>query len=269
MRSSAVSTCPYSIVQLRANAELVRLAVHVDPLLAGQLLLGDRGAHGRAEDFCAAAGQRVESRLVQRDQHVARRCIFSMRARCAISTAVSALMCTCGMARLECRGSCRCSSSRPAFMSRPPTMWNSRVMASRARAASRTPGRAYSGRCPSSFGSRAIRAEGAGVAQDADVGGVDVLVRGEGDAVAVLRAVGDIGEDAETDQVAVRRTARSPSWRVRPLPSAHACPRWAERGVRRSVTGRSERDVIGSRATPRTVAHRQRDVVAARSRRSC
>ena len=54
-----------------ADAELVRDAVDVDPLAAGELLLGDRRAHAGAEHLGAAAGHRVEPRLAQRDEHVA------------------------------------------------------------------------------------------------------------------------------------------------------------------------------------------------------
>src|ERR1700716_1945395 len=45
------------------------------------------------------------------------------------------------------------------------------------------------------------RAEHAGVAQDADVGWIDVLIRREVDAVAVLPLVGDIGEPTDREQV--------------------------------------------------------------------
>src|SRR6266566_5420895 len=45
-------------------------------------------------------------------------------------------------------------------------------------------------------------AEHAGVAQDADVGRIDVLIGREVDAVAVLPAIGEIGEAADRQQVA-------------------------------------------------------------------
>ena len=44
-------------------------------------------------------------------------------------------------------------------------------------------------------------AKDAGVAQDADVGRIDVLIRCEVDAVAVLPSVGEIGEAADAQQV--------------------------------------------------------------------
>src|SRR3981081_2504204 len=45
------------------------------------------------------------------------------------------------------------------------------------------------------------RAEHAGVAQDADVGRIDVLIRREVDAVAVLAQVGEIGKATDREQV--------------------------------------------------------------------
>jgi hypothetical protein len=51
------------------------------------------------------------------------------------------------------------------------------------------------------LGQARVRAEHAGLAQRADVGRVDVLVGGEGDAVAVHRAVAGVGQGAEAVQV--------------------------------------------------------------------
>ena len=83
------------------NAELVGDAMHPEPLLAGELPLGDGGPHRGAEHLGPAAGQAGEPRLLACASSTSRSEIFSIRARWAISTAVSALMCTCGMPLLE------------------------------------------------------------------------------------------------------------------------------------------------------------------------
>ncbi len=69
----------------RASLQFVRMprrvrhAVHLDPVLGDELLLGDRRAHALAEHFGAAARQRVEPRLAQRDEHFAIRHLLDAR----------------------------------------------------------------------------------------------------------------------------------------------------------------------------------------------
>src|SRR3954469_24560009 len=48
-----------------ADAEPVRSAMNRDPVLGGQLLVGDRHAHALPEDFRAAAGKRIEPSVPQ------------------------------------------------------------------------------------------------------------------------------------------------------------------------------------------------------------
>ena len=59
--------------RVRAQAELVRGARDVQPLLAAHLVVADHFAHPRVENFGAAAGQRVHARFLQRQQGIADR----------------------------------------------------------------------------------------------------------------------------------------------------------------------------------------------------
>src|SRR5689334_22930346 len=54
-----------------ANAQLVRLTMHGDPLVAGQLLVGDGRADPWAEDFSAAARHGIEASLTEGNQGLA------------------------------------------------------------------------------------------------------------------------------------------------------------------------------------------------------
>src|SRR5712692_4094196 len=58
---------------VRAQADLMRRARNVQPLLAGNLVVADYFAHPRIEDFGAAAGQRVHTGLFQGQQSIADR----------------------------------------------------------------------------------------------------------------------------------------------------------------------------------------------------
>ena len=93
-----------------------------------------------------------------------------------------------------------------------------------------------------------VRAEHAGLPQDADVRRIDVLVGGEGDAVAVLRAVHRVGQCAEAEQVrrAEERDAvvvREPLAALRPCRRSGTAP---DREIARAV----ERDGGAARSTP-------------------
>ena len=55
---------------VRAQAHAVRGAVHLQPLVAGALVVADLLAHARREDLGAAARQRVEPGLAQPAQHL-------------------------------------------------------------------------------------------------------------------------------------------------------------------------------------------------------
>ena len=66
------------------------------------------------------------------------------------------------------------------------------------------------------------RAEHAGVAENADVGRIDVLVGGEEDPVAVAAPVGRIGEEAESEQVG-GPVERHTLGGVQALPCLHLC----------------------------------------------
>jgi hypothetical protein len=61
------------------DPQLVRDAVHPKPLLARQLALRDRRAHGGAEDFRAPARQAGETRLLECQQHLPLRGLLDAR----------------------------------------------------------------------------------------------------------------------------------------------------------------------------------------------
>ena len=110
--------------------------------------------------------------------------IFSIRAMCAISTAVSALMCTCGKLALECAKHRRVVLE-PRFHVEPTNNVELRRQACSRRLGlgqhlvERVAIRAIF------FRQARVPAEDTRLAQDADVRRVDVLVRGEVDAVAM------------------------------------------------------------------------------------
>jgi hypothetical protein len=92
-------------------------------------------------------------------------------------------------------------------------MWNSRTGVSRDRAASWNASSSVH-RVRAVLARRAReRAERARRAQDADVGRVQVLVRADEDAVAVLLAIDPVGERADAEQV-VRLEQREPIGRA-------------------------------------------------------
>jgi hypothetical protein len=63
-------------------------------------------------------------------------------------------------------------------------------------------------------------AEDAGVPQDADVGGIDVLIGGEEHAIAVPPAVGVVRQAAQPQEIG-RRVERARIGRVQPFPPQH------------------------------------------------
>ena len=194
------------------NAELVRLAVHPDPLFAGELPVGDRGPHRRAEHFRAATGQAGEPRSLSAIS-TSRMLLFSIRARCAISTAVSALMWTIGVPLLE-----------PADHVRVVAQPQLRVQAA--------DDMELAGRCPDGLRRFVIHlfqrpgvgpvflrharegAEDAGLPQDADVGRIEVLIGGEEDPVAVLPAVGQVGQPPYAEEVGLSYRSNASSART-------------------------------------------------------
>ena len=245
MRSSIVSTWPYSIVQFDADAELVRRR-------------DGRRCSPRRRASCRRSCSRtpwlntsapppgIVSRPASRSAtSTSRDDIFSMRAMCAISTAVSALMCTCGWSRLE-----RAKHRRVVVEPRLHVEAADDVELARQAVAR---GRRFREHLLERVAIRAVflrkarvRAEHARLAQDADVRRVDVLVGGERDAIAVLRAVHGVRERAR------RRGGPACGRATRAL------------GVRESL---ARRDLVGDRAKRRIARCRSRlDRHAQRSR---
>ncbi len=56
-----------------AQADFVRRARDVEPLLAADFVVADNFSHARIENFRAAAGQRIDARFLERQQRVANR----------------------------------------------------------------------------------------------------------------------------------------------------------------------------------------------------
>src|SRR5206468_6605730 len=65
--SSDLLDVPVQHGAIRRDAELVGLAMDGEPFVAGELAVGDRGARGGREDFCAAARERSEERRVGKE----------------------------------------------------------------------------------------------------------------------------------------------------------------------------------------------------------
>ena len=161
--------------RIRANAQPVRNAVHLDPVFGVELLLGDGRAHALAEHLGAAAGQRVEPGIAKRDEHIVIGHLLDARdvrdldrgERLDVHIGVALLQSAehlgvvlepCAhvepahdveLAHVRIRGGLRVHlihrvAIRPGFLGQPR-----------------------------------VRAEDARLAKDADVGRIDVLVRGE------------------------------------------------------------------------------------------
>src|SRR6185437_874532 len=177
-----------------ADPEPVRDAMHLDPVFRGELLVGDIGAHGLAEHLGPAAGQRIESGFAQRNQDVLD----------------GHLVDACDVRDLD-RGKCLDVDVRMALLEAAEHVGVVLQAGLHVEAADdvELPGQA-TGRVrllehlfetvmirPIFLWQARERAEYAGRAQIADVGRIYVLVRGEGYAIAVLRAVHLIGERSQ------------------------------------------------------------------------
>ena len=95
-----------------------------------------------------------------------------------------------------------------------------------------------------------VRAEDAGLPQDADVRRIDVLVRGERDAVAVLRAIDRVGHVAEADQVGAGEQ-RDAVFRRQPLAALDLVGDRAE-SAGSLISATIERTGEGTASTPRS-----------------
>ncbi|MEZ4411927.1 MAG: hypothetical protein R2910_02915 [Gemmatimonadales bacterium] len=199
-----------------------------DPLLARQFPLRDGRPHGGAEHLRAAAGQAGEAGLLQGQEHLALGDLLDAcqvrdlhrRQRLDVHGGVTLLQPTehVGVVgepqlRMEAADDVELRRRRPAglfglgihLVQRP-------------------------GVGPLLLRRPRERTESAGGAQDADVGGIEVLVCREEDPVAVLAAIGKVGEGPETQQVA-RRVERESIGVIEPLATLYFVPDRPERRV--------------------------------------
>ncbi len=180
---------------VRADSETMRRAMHVDVLGPAELLVGDLLANGGTERLGTAAGHRVQTCLAQRDEHVLPRHLLDARdvrdldGRERLDVDVRKL----ALERTEHRRVVL--EPRLHIEAADDVELLRQAVAGRLGLGEdlleRVPVRAVFLRQPR------IPAEDAGLPQDADVRRVDVLIRREGDDVAVLRAVHRVRQRAD------------------------------------------------------------------------
>src|SRR4029077_787044 len=184
---------------VRRQADPVRLPMHRQPFLAGELLVGNGGARGGAEYFGAATGKARDAGVFQGDQDVRDRQLLDAREVRDLDRCEGLDMHS-GVARLEAAEHVDVVAEPQLGMQAPHDVKLARrVIARRVGLGEdlvETPR-------VRAFLLRHARkgAEDARVAQHAHVRGVDVLIRGEAHAVAVAPAVHLIGEPPNGEQI--------------------------------------------------------------------
>src|SRR5690242_28465 len=175
------------------------LAVHREPLVAGELLVGDGGAGRRAEDLRAAAGEARDAGVLHRDEHVTHAHALDARQVRHLDRG-ERLDVHAGVSRGEPAEHLQVIRQTQLGMQAAHDV----KLAGGVVAGGFGLGEHFVERA----GVRAVlpghpreRTEHARVAQDAHVGGVDVLVGGEGDAVAVLATVRLVRQAADGEEV--------------------------------------------------------------------
>ena len=210
--------------------------MHVDEIGATQFLRRNDIPHGCAERFRAATGQRVEPRVAQRGEHVGATHLLDARDVRDLDRR-QRLDVHLRMPRLE-----RAEHRRVVLEPRLHVEAADDVELARDRAVGpigfgehlveRVAIRALF------LGQACIPAEGARRAQDADVGGIDVLVGRERHAVAVTHPVGGIGHRTDPQQIG-RPEERDPVGNGEALPGDQL---FADRKERRiTQSGQIER----------------------------
>src|SRR6266699_1513084 len=187
------------LVLVRAQGEQVGLAMHRQPFLAGELLVGNGGARGGAEYFGAATRKARDAGVFQGDQDVPDRPLLDAREVRDLDRR-EGLDVHSGVARLEAAEHVDVVGEPQLGMQAPHDVELARRVVAR---------RVGLGEdLVETPGIRALLlrharegAEDARVAQHAHVRGVDVLIRGEAHTVAVAPAVHLIGKPPDGEQV--------------------------------------------------------------------
>ena len=184
---------------VRWDAELVGFAMDREPFVATELAVGDRRARGRREHLGAAAWQRVDAGFLHFLQNLDNLDTLDPRQMRHLNRR-ERLDHDAGMPLLESLKHVRVVRQLQLRVQSADDMeFAGRVLARRVRLGEHL---LQAARVVAVFlGHPRERAEHAGVAQDADVGGIDVLVRGEVHAVAVAPGVGEVREVAEGEQI--------------------------------------------------------------------
>ena len=188
-----------------AQADLVRGAGDIEPLLAADFVVADDFAHARIENFRAAAGQRIDAGVLERDQRIANGKLGDAREVADLDHG-EGFQVHAGAALLEAAHQVEKIFERQIGMQAADHVKFRGAFA-----------HALLGALPDFFeregvgaGRIGAAAEGAELAmRDADVGGIDVAIDVEVADVAVALLANVVGEPAEGQQVgrAVEREA--------------------------------------------------------------
>ena len=182
------------------DAQPVGLAVHREPFLAGELLVGDRRPRGRAEHLGPSPRQARHPRFLHPLEHLAHAQVLDARQVRDLDGG-ERLDLHVGVTLLEAAEHLQVIGEPQLGVQPADDVELARRVIVR--------GVRFGEHLLEAAGVGALfprhpreRAEHARVAQDADVGRVDVLVRGEVDAVAVAAPVGQVAEAADGEEIA-------------------------------------------------------------------
>ena len=181
------------------HAESMGFPVDREPLVAAQFAVGDGGARGGREDFRAAPRQRADSSILHGMQHLARRQAFDSGEMRDLDRG-QGLDHDVGMPLLQAPEHVEVVRQLElGVQAADDVEFSRRVFARRV---------GLREDFLEAAGIRAVflrhagkRTKHAGVAQNADVGRIDVLVGGEVNALAVVPPIGEIGKTADREQV--------------------------------------------------------------------
>ena len=188
---------------VRANAESMGGAMDLDPVFAGELLVGDGHAHAFAKDFRAAAGQSVEAGFTKRDQYILDRHLVDASDVGDLHRS-EGLDVDVRISRLESAEHLAVVLEAALHIETADDVELFRqAICRRLRLGVHLIERVVISTL--FLGETREGAEHAGFAQIADVGRIDVLVGGESHDVAMLATIGVVGEHAKPEQIRRRK----------------------------------------------------------------
>ena len=181
------------------HAEAMGFPVDREPLVAAQLAVGDRGARGGRENFRAAPRQRADTGILHSLQHLARRQAFDSGEMRNLDRG-QGLDHDVGMPLLQAPEHVEVVRQLELGVQAADDVEFTRWIFAR-RIGLREDFLEAAGVRAVFFRHAGKRTKHAGVAQNADVGRIDVLIGGEVDALAVVPPIGEIGKTADREQV--------------------------------------------------------------------